>query len=316
MDDEVVRAGRLQAFGDADEQLVPHTVAIGVVDALEAVEIEDADGEGLRGLGEGGLLQRGEEHPSVGEAGQAVEIGQAEVLVAQGEEFRLVGNQRCLGIHKRNKVLRVAPHHEDDHREHEHVVRGHEREDRVARPQQQEHHRRNRGGDHRKHGGRGLQQAEKAADAGEAQVEQDMRPGRRRAVLVERDAPEREHDRQAEGENAHQVNMLACGFRVGDLAAPACPDQQPDGAADDQGSGDVDREIERRHREVAHRHEARVDDQDAVEKRHLVGQRDILRDPQFTSRSRSDCRLPALIRHLIEAPPPHGGLKPIQVKSR
>ena len=75
--DDVLRPqGRLQSRGDFDEQAVADRMAQGVVDVLEAVEIEAEHGEALAGAqAQRGVLDAFAEQDAVGEAGQRVVAG-------------------------------------------------------------------------------------------------------------------------------------------------------------------------------------------------------------------------------------------------
>ncbi len=67
-----------QALADLIEQPVAHAMAIDIVDRLEAVQIDQAHGQagplGARIRQQG--IEAGEELPAVGEAGQAVLVGE------------------------------------------------------------------------------------------------------------------------------------------------------------------------------------------------------------------------------------------------
>ncbi len=77
------------------QDAISRHVAVGVVDRLETVEIDDADGKGAALCFRPLVLfrQLGEKPAAIGQTGQAVEIGDAEVLVAQPSGFCLRGGQ-------------------------------------------------------------------------------------------------------------------------------------------------------------------------------------------------------------------------------
>ncbi len=73
-------------------------MAVGVIDRLEAVEVDDADGKAGAVLDGDAVLavELGEEAAPVGQAGQGVEIGDAEVFVRQRLGFGLFLDQGLL----------------------------------------------------------------------------------------------------------------------------------------------------------------------------------------------------------------------------
>jgi hypothetical protein len=75
----------LQTLAYQGQQTVAYAMAIQVVDGFEAVQVDDADGKGLiRVTGSAQRLVEGTEKLStVGQAGQAVQVRQAQVFVAQ-----------------------------------------------------------------------------------------------------------------------------------------------------------------------------------------------------------------------------------------
>jgi hypothetical protein len=75
-----------QPFADGDEQFVTYGVTVDIVDRLEPVEIENADGEpvAVRPRQLEFFIQPGKKLAAVGQAGETVEIRQAKVLVAHG----------------------------------------------------------------------------------------------------------------------------------------------------------------------------------------------------------------------------------------
>src|SRR5438445_7575645 len=86
---DAMRAKTLADLADAaaglDQDAVADRVTVVVVDRLEAVEVDDADGEAnapALGVSEG-ARQLGEEAAAVRQLGEGIEIGEAKILVRE-----------------------------------------------------------------------------------------------------------------------------------------------------------------------------------------------------------------------------------------
>src|SRR5439155_10371247 len=111
---------RAEAFADLadapaclDQNAVADGMAVIIVDRLEAVEVDDSDGDAnvlALGVSES-ARQLGEEAAAVWQLGQRIEVGEAEVLVRESLSGRLLRQQRFAARDEIGEVAIIDEQH-------------------------------------------------------------------------------------------------------------------------------------------------------------------------------------------------------------
>lgn len=261
-----------QALADLIEQPVAHAMAIDVVDRLEAVQVDQAHGEtgplGARIRQQG--IEAGKELPAVGEAGQAVLVGELEIFLAE------LG---CLRLHVHQAgevaVLRLEDDEHGDGHQQDVDRRGHEGADGGGG---EEHH--EGGVDHGGGGqGRGQQvhHAEDAADHGDRHVEAHMRLGIAVAIGKQRQRPGGEGRGHDGREHVGALQGRQHLRRTARPIARADPFRRPDHAEQGHDQRAIQRQPAWRDGIVGAGQHQGVGQQDEVHHRQLARQREVLR---------------------------------------
>lgn len=273
----VLLTGLLQPGSDLPQQLVAHGVAVCVVDGLEPVQIDHADAEGRAGFpcGVEGLLQMGKEGPSVRQVGEAVQVGETEVLPAERDRAHL-------SLDHLPEVV-VVDGHDDEHRDGDqnHVqcrgdegrLSGGQEERHVEDVDDQRDEHRSRPQVH---------QAEDATHQRDCHEEADMRLCVGRAVVVKAQRPEGKAQRDEQGQSQRARQDRACVGLVGLHVPLAPPEEDADHANHAQGAGDMDSQQGRRMGMQVESQRPGIHHQDDVEKRHLSREGPVLRLEKLT----------------------------------
>ena len=269
---DVLTQQRAQALADLTEQSVAHAMAIEIVDRLEAVQIDQAHGQaGPLGARVGQQrIEAGEELPSIGEAGQAVLVGQLEIFLAEFRRLRL-------HVHQAGEVavLRLEDDQHGDGHQQDVDRRGHEGADGGGG---EEHH--EGGVDHGGGGqGRGQQvhHAEDAADHGDRHVEAHMRLGVAVAIGKQRQRPGGEGRGHEGREPVGALQGREHLRRTARLIARAEPFGRPDHAEQRHDQRAIEHQPAWRHGIVGAGQHQGVGQQDEVHHRQLARQREVLR---------------------------------------
>ena len=275
--DEVRVVGKLQqALTGLLQHAVADPVPIEIVDGLEAVEIEHADDEFVvlrpRALGE--ERQAVEELAPVRQIGQAVDIGEAEVFVAEASGLDLAIDH--------GGELPGADDQDVDHRDRDQQqVQSDGDLNHVAAGEQKDHERR----DHRAGQGQRrrthMHQAEDAADDRDADEEQDMAMAGGVAIRKQAQRPRQECKAEYAAQQHRRPQGAGGGLRLDHAIAAPQPDQATDRARADQDAGKDDRQAHGRDAMMRERQRNRIHAQDEVEQRDLPRERRELRSQQF-----------------------------------
>ena len=258
-------------------------VAEGVVDRLEAVEIEDRESEGRVGAGRGGdqRIEALEEVAPVGQPGQAIGMRQALVLLAETLRFGL----RRQELEKGQEVVGEDAHHH--HRDEGRVERDRD-EDAVSAGEAVDQEDADDDDGHEKGRDRQVHQAEDAGDDGDRDEDRDMTLLERTAERVEAQRPAYEEDREQDGEKAGRtqaVEGLRCGHRLGPQMPPMDGTHR---TQTDHRGRKSDRQPRRCEPEMGEREGQGIDGQQRVERRDLLLQLSELTDARFGIRATRD----------------------------
>ena len=241
---ESFTAGHLQdARAAFDENTVADDMAKDVVDRLEAVEIENADIESSAVFGApDGVLEALEELAAVGQAGQAVDMGDARILVAELLRVDLRGDQS-------EKVARGADDRES-RAEHDDEQAAATHDHRVWRRQRElQRDERHADGGNQQGGDREIDQAVDGRQRRNAEDAGDHPAQRGIAGEIENGDPSGEADRK-DGSQTRGADEAA-GHRIDvDVDAAAA---QPDRHAPEAGEHKHERRDDRRQRIVPRR---------------------------------------------------------------
>ncbi|PHJ87648.1 hypothetical protein VF08_38155, partial [Nostoc linckia z8] len=262
--DAVGSADGFHAPTDLLEKPVADPVAIGVVDRLEAIEIEDTDGQTPAfGVCPVGFFQSGEERAAVRQVRQAIDVGEAKILVAERDGLR-----PCLH-HVREVIVVDVQDHEHRERHQDDVDRrgdegGLARADEEADEEPVDDHRDDQGGRSQMH------QAENAADDRDGHVECHMGLGIGGAIAGQRERPSRKDQRDDDRElqRPQQFGPDAVRRRLSVTLPP--PHRDPQDTHHGHQAGNAHREPHRRVIDVGGRQRPCIGHENDVHERHLA----------------------------------------------